>query len=275
LSQSSIQQTSALQQTASSLEEIKSMVAKTSDNAIETSSFSGQSIKVASRGEGVVNEMISAMEKINQSNKTILDEVNKGNKNLNDVSNLIREIENKTKIINDIVFQTKLLSFNASVEAARAGENGKGFSVVAEEIGNLATLSGTAAKEITQILTDSVSKVDHIVKVTEANVSGLVTSGNENVEYGVKVAQSCGEVLKEIVTNVESSAQMAQEISSASLEQSQGITEISAAINELDAAVHLNTNTSSEVAQAANDLMKQAENLNSLILELNLTVKGS
>ena len=74
---------------------------------------------------------------------------------------LISEIGNKTKVINDIVFQTKLLSFNASVEAARAGEHGKGFSVVAEEVGNLAHMSGNSAKEITQLLESSINRVNN------------------------------------------------------------------------------------------------------------------
>ena len=74
----------------------------------------------------------------------------------------IKSIEEKTKVINDIVFQTKLLSFNASVEAARAGEQGKGFAVVAEEVGNLATMSGTSAEEISKLLESSISHIESI-----------------------------------------------------------------------------------------------------------------
>ena len=83
-------------------------------------------------------------------------------------------------MINDIVFQTKLLSFNASVEAERAGEHGKGFAVVAQEVGNLATMSGESAEEITKILDESVKMVQKLVSSNQVEIEKLVQENTSN-----------------------------------------------------------------------------------------------
>lgn len=121
--------------------------------------------------------MITAIEDIHKSNQNMMMSVEKSNANIEEIIQVIHEISNKTKVINEIVFQTKLLSFNASVEAARAGEQGKGFSVVAEEIGSLAAMSGNAAQEISAMLTESTTKVEKIVNTTKSEVGALMIEG--------------------------------------------------------------------------------------------------
>ena len=111
--------------------------------------------------------------KMEEQCQEVFQYLNKNENNVSQIVDLIREIEDKTKVINDIVFQTKLLSFNASVEAARAGEYGKGFSVVAEEVGNLAEMSGHASKEIEGLLSHSISQVENLSKQNHGQVSGF------------------------------------------------------------------------------------------------------
>ena len=94
--------------------------------------------------------MLRSIDEINQSQKDTIETLDTTASDVKNMMTLIETINQKTSVINDIVFQTKLLSFNASVEAARAGEHGKGFAVVAEEVGNLAQMSGNAAQEINQ-----------------------------------------------------------------------------------------------------------------------------
>jgi methyl-accepting chemotaxis protein len=122
------------------------------------------------------------------------------------VINQIQDISKKTELINDIVFQTKLLSFNASVEAARAGEQGKGFSVVAEEVGNLATMSGNAANEITSMLGASIQKVSKIVENSQNLMSSLIKKSRSKIEMGHQTSVDCSVALEEIVKNVSSLA---------------------------------------------------------------------
>ena len=92
--------------------------------------------------------------------------ISESTEDLDSINNSIRGIQ-KTQVINDIVFQTQLLSFNASIEAAKAGVHGKGFSVVAEEVGKLAVLSGTAASEISEILKESSKTISTTMKIIE------------------------------------------------------------------------------------------------------------
>ncbi|HLE00243.1 MAG TPA: methyl-accepting chemotaxis protein [Bdellovibrionota bacterium] len=252
LSQAATEQASSLEETSSSVEEMNSMIKKNSDNAAKAAEISCSSQQSASKGKEVVGEMLKAIGEINESNNQI-----------SEIVKVIAEIENKTKVINDIVFKTQLLSFNASVEAARAGAHGKGFAVVAEEVGKLAQLSGNAAREISDMLATSVQKVN-----------GLVTTANEKVKVGTEVAQQCGTVLEDIVEGVTTLNRMASEIANASQEQAKGIEEVTRAMTQLDQVTQENAATSEESASAAEELSAQAVSLKGVVQVLIQTIKG-
>nr|BDT28358.1 methyl-accepting chemotaxis protein [Bacteriovorax sp. HI3] len=275
LSQSNVEQTASLQQTAASLEEVGAMIKKTSDYAGSTSKASSVSREKAQKGSDIVEKMIHSMEEINHSNENIRSEIDHSNQEFSEIVKLIHDIGNKTKVINDIVFQTKLLSFNASVEAARAGENGKGFAVVAEEVGNLARVSGEAATEISGMLDNSIQTVERIVHDTKIKVDKLLTEGKTKVEYGSSVARDCGEILEEIVSNVKVTSDMALEISNASVEQSQGISEITKAMGQLDVVTQDNSHTSQELSNVADNLNNDAIELEKVVSDLLKTVNGA
>ncbi len=275
LSHATTEQAASLEETASSIEEMSSMVARNSDNSIRTATTSNESQAKAEQGKEVVTKMISAMEDINRSNNSIVEQVNHGNQQISEIVKVIQEIGNKTKVINDIVFQTKLLSFNASVEAARAGEQGKGFAVVAEEVGNLAQMSGNAAKEITDLLENSIRKVEGIVIETKTKVEREVVTGKEKVSIGTDIANKCGEVLSEIVRDVTSVSRMAEEISVASKEQALGVAEITKAISQLDTVTQQNAATSEEAASSAEELSAQADSLKNAVFQLVETIEGT
>lgn len=274
LSQATTEQAASLEETASSIEEMNSMVQKNAENAQRTSDLATSSTNSAEKGKQVVSDMIAAIDDISASNNTIMEQIDASNRQISDIVKVIAEIGDKTKVINDIVFQTKLLSFNASVEAARAGEHGKGFAVVAEEVGNLAQMSGNAAMEISSMLESSIQKVEGIVNDTKHKVGSLVVSGRTKVETGGKIARECGKVLEEIVHNVKSVTQMASEISTACHEQAQGVQEITKAMNQLDQVTQTNAATSEESASAAEELSAQADSLRSVVGLLIKTVKG-
>lgn len=275
LSQASTEQATSLEQTSSSIEEMNSMVGKNSDNASKAASTTHESSINAKEGQDVVAKMILAMGDINQSNNSIMEQVDYSNQQITEIVQVIKEIGLKTKVINDIVFQTKLLSFNASVEAARAGEQGKGFAVVAEEVGNLAQMSGNAAKEITELLDNSIHKVESIVNETKTKVGAQVLTGKEKVNVGTEIANQCGEILNTIVMGVSSISKMAEEISVASNEQALGVNEITKAISQLDSVTQQNSATSEETASAAEELSAQAESLSNAVEELVATIDGT
>ncbi|MEO5969686.1 MAG: methyl-accepting chemotaxis protein [Bdellovibrionia bacterium] len=274
LSNSTMEQSAALQETVASINEVSAMVGKNADNAQKSQEVSESCQAIAEKGKHAVGRMIISIEDINQSNSNIMQEIEASNREISGIVKVITEIGNKTKVINDIVFQTKLLSFNASVEAARAGEHGRGFAVVAEEVGSLAQMSGNAAKEISTMLEDSIKKVESIIAETKTRVERLMASGKEKVDSGTLTARKCGEVLDEIVGNVRSVNQMVEEIAKASQEQAQGVGEITKAMNELDEVTQQNAAASQDCSEASDGLRHQADNLKGIVRSLLMIMQG-
>jgi methyl-accepting chemotaxis protein len=225
-------------------------------------------------GREIVGQMIQSIGEIRMSNQAILQQIEASNTEIGQIVKLIQEIGSKTRVINDIVFQTKLLSFNASVEAARAGEHGKGFAVVAEEVGNLAQMSGNAAKEISSMLENGIQSVERIVRETQSRVGDLIRQGEQKIESGSEVATQCGQALQEILAQVEEVTRMAQEISTASQEQAQGVHELTQAMNQLDQATQQNSQTSQNAAGSATKLSQQSEELRRAIGDLERVLQG-
>jgi len=253
LSASAVEQASSLQETASSIEEMSSMVKQNAANAARSSETAKGGQETAGKGKQVILEMLGAMGEIDAANKEI-----------GEVVKVISQIGNKTKVIDDIVFKTQLLSFNASVEAARAGEHGKGFAVVAEEVGNLAQMSGNAAREISEMLEQSLERVERMIQTSK-----------QKVEVGLNVGKRCGDVLDELVESVSDVNNMANEIASACQEQSRGITEINRAVTQMDQVTQQNASASQQSAAASEQLSHQAESLRISVEELMRLLNGS
>ena len=263
-----------MQETASSVDEINAMVSRNAENAQQSQQISRASLDAVEKAKMVIGGLIESVNEIGQSNSDVATQIENSNREIGEIVRVITEIGHKTKVINDIVFQTKLLSFNASVEAARAGEQGKGFAVVAEEVGNLAQMSGNAAREISSMLDGSIKKVEEIVNQTQNRVGSLIIKGKAKVETGLGSARLCGEALNEIVSNVTRVNSMVTEIAVASKEQADGVLEINRAMGELDKVTQQNSAATRQTSVSAEQLSKQADTMRNLVVELNVTVEG-
>ncbi|EZP37211.1 methyl-accepting chemotaxis protein, partial [Janthinobacterium lividum] len=154
-----------------------------------------------------------------------------------------RKIVDIISVIDSIAFQTNILALNAAVEAARAGEEGRGFAVVAAEVRNLAQRSASAAKEIKTLIGDSV----------------------EQVEIGSRLVHDAGKTMDEVVTSVRQVADIMQEITAASAEQSAGIEQVNQAVLQMDQVTQQNAALVEEAAAAAESLQDQAQTLTELV----------
>lgn len=275
LSASATKQAAALQETAAAVDEISAMVSKNADAANSSKESSAQSRDAALKGRQIVDNMIQAISEINDSNTQVSQQVEQSNAQLSEITQLINDIGAKTKVINEIVFQTKLLSFNASVEAARAGEAGKGFAVVAEEVGNLAQMSGNAAKEITDLLQESVRKVETIVNSSKEKIEVLVNQASEKVKTGGERAMECNQALDEILASVSSVDALVSEIAVASQEQATGIAEIAKAVSQMEEVTQETSEVASTSSVAAGQLSSQSLELKSVVGSLVLMVDGA
>ena len=218
LSQRTQEQASALEETASSMEEMTSTVKQNADNARQANQLAVGARDKAQKGGEVVSKAVTAMSEINTSSKKIADIIS---------------------VIDEIAFQTNLLALNAAVEAARAGEQGRGFAVVASEVRNLAQRSAGAAKEIKDLINDSVEKVK--------NGSALVDES--------------GRTLTEIVDGVKKVTDIVAEIAAASQEQSAGIEQVNKAVMSMDEVTQQNAALVEEAAAASKSMEDQAAKL--------------
>jgi len=215
LSQRTGDQAGSLEQTASSMEELTGTVKQNADNARQANQLAVSASEVATKGGVVVAQVVETMGSINESSKKIVDII---------------------AVIDGIAFQTNILALNAAVEAARAGEQGRGFAVVASEVRNLAQRSAGAAKEIKQLIGDSVEKVDS----------------------GARLVDQAGVTMKEIVSSIQRVTDIMGEITTASAEQTSGLEQINQAISQMDAITQQNVALVEEAAAAAGSLQDQA-----------------
>lgn len=274
VSQIASKQAAGAQETVATLSEISAMAERTLGNAKKSSETADAGKATAEQCRQSVEEMTVSIREIDASSEQIVQQVDEGNKKLGEIIQIISDITNKTKVINDIVFQTKLLSFNASVEAARAGESGKGFAVVAEEVGNLAQLSGKSSKEISDLLAGSISKVESIIQETSQGIQGLVNQAKSKVQKGTEIAQRCESSLGEVVRFVGDMSMMMSEITQASVEQAKGVNEITSAMHHLDKATAENSSMAAHTADCAKNLETNTSDLSSLVNGIETDILG-
>lgn len=274
LSEGNTEQAEALHETVSSTNEIAAMTEKTSDNARESLKRAELSQKASSKGQDAIDQMVTAISDIATSNASMNAQIKKGNTEIQEIVNLILEIGQKTKLIDDIVFQTKLLSFNVSVEAARAGEHGKGFAVVAEEMSTLADMSGRASKEISSMLTATTQKAMSVVESNKANVDKLMTVGEEKLTIGSHVVKTCKVALDEIIHYVDEMCTMIRETTHSTQEQARGVAEINKAMGQIDTVTSQNAHASKECSEAAVQLMSEVEKTKEVIDDLMKVIHG-
>lgn len=274
LNETASSSSSSLQNTTASMDEISSMIERNSESAKRSTTVASKSINAVTEGKRIIDTMIRSVDDIAKANDKIAVEMLKSNEEISEIIEVINQISEKTNVINDIVFQTKLLSFNASVESARAGEHGKGFAVVAEEVGNLAAMSGKAASEIAEMLDKSITQVSGIVENTKTKVEDLVSSSKDKVNVGNQTAGECGKALDEILLNVNSVNDMTEEISTASREQSLGVQEVTQSMQQLDQSTRENSSIAEESLNMADRLSEQASSLEDVVLELVGLVSG-
>ena len=211
-------QASALEETAASMEQLNVTVRQNADNAQTANQLALSASDVAQQGGTVVERVVDTMKGISASSHRIADIIN---------------------VIDGIAFQTNILALNAAVEAARAGEQGRGFAVVASEVRALAKRSADAAKEI----------------------KDLITTSLERVENGSTLADQAGGTMQDMVGAIRRVTDIMGEISAASHEQSSGVAQVGEAIAQMDQATQQNAALVEESAAAAQGLRNQAESL--------------
>ncbi len=232
LAEGSTEQAASIQETSSTLEESSSMVHQTTQNTKEADNLAKQAKIMADKGDEEMQQMLVSMNELKRSSA---------------------EISKIIKVIDEIAFQTNILSLNAAVEAARAGDAGKGFAVVAEEVRNLAQRSAQAAKDTAVIIESNIELSEKCLIGSEQVSSSLVEIRDET--------RKVSELLEEIYT--------------ASQEQEIGIGQINKAISQMEQVLQANAATAQSSASSADELTMYSEMLNKIMKELKYLVDGN
>jgi methyl-accepting chemotaxis protein-1 (serine sensor receptor) len=211
-------QVHALEQTAATMEQLNATVRQNADSAQQANTLAQSASNVAVKGGEVVSQVVDTMKDINESSKKIADIIS---------------------VIDGIAFQTNILALNAAVEAARAGEQGRGFAVVAGEVRSLAGRSAEAAKEIKNLISASV----------------------ERVEQGTALVDQAGSTMNDVVSSIRRVTDIMAEISTASGEQAAGVSQVGAAVKQMDQATQQNASLVEQIAATADNLRAQARDL--------------
>lgn len=252
LNSASAEQSASASETSASMTEMGTMVATTANNTSSVHAISEEVTQKCNAGIQTVGNLADSMNAIQLANTQ-----------LENISKIIYEISNKTKIINDIVFKTQLLSFNASIEAARAGEHGRGFSVVAEEVGNLAQLSGSASREIYTLVDNSKKDVASIVE----NIRGKIAHGNS-------VAQEVLATFSDISKRSSDLYDDIKKVSQATQQQSLGIKQVEQAILQINEAAASSRSNINELSGLAGNLRDRSSGLLDVVGDIMVLTTG-
>lgn len=261
LSETSESQSSSITETSASLHEISQMVSNNTQNANNSTILILESETLIDKGVEMINNLTESIDNVEISSKEISTIVHENNQSLENIIDTVRQIKDKTKMINDIVFQTKLLSFNASVEAARAGEAGQGFAVVAEEVGNLAKVSGNSANDISILLENSTKQISAIIETSKQNIEKAVQNNQKKIESSVHFSKESLSLLNTINNKFKVISESSKEILSASKEQEIGVKEINSAIQEISSSVNSTSKDSHEVASSSKEINDVIEDI--------------
>lgn len=267
-------QASATRETASTLAEITAMVEQNITTVENTTIATSEGQEMANASIESINHMNVSLDQIDSNMKDMIQEANNNTDRIEKMSEIIANIGEKTQIINDIVFQTKLLSFNASVEAARAGEHGKGFAVVAEEVGNLAVLSGKAANDINELLNANKTEVEKIISMSRENAKRIIEKNQQAMQKGMDSSKILETSLKSVLQKVNVIQNHIKNVKAASTEQSEGVKNIHQAIVDIEQSTDSNTVSARKTLEVSNRLKDDALILEQTVSHLLLIVNG-
>ena len=227
LSQGATEQASSIEEITSSIEEIANQAKGNAQKSKDANNLIEMVRKHSDEGEYQMNNMVNAMDEIRLSSQNI---------------------HKIIKVIDDIAFQTNILALNAAVEAARAGNHGKGFAVVAEEVRNLASKSANAVKDTSELIEESIKKVN----------------------YGNEIADNTSAILNKITQEIKSASDMVENVFKSSEEQSMEIAQITDGINQISKVIQMNSATAEETAAASEEMSSQSFVLKEQIEEFSL-----
>jgi methyl-accepting chemotaxis protein len=268
------QQTTSAVYIASVVTDMTEMTKKSSENVEVLLRITERNSSATNQSQKNISDLTAVLLELEKTELQILQQIDENGARLNEIMRFISEIKSKTNQIDDIVFQTKLLSFNASVEASRAGEQGKGFSIVAEEVGKLAAISGLVSKEIKDMLTDGIEKVGNLVENNSKEMRELLSESGKNIDQGSLLSNKCVSELKAMASISEEVQFKTIIIRGVIKEQELALLDITESSSFFKESINTNIAKNNKTFEIAKELISDSRNVNDVIILLNQITKS-
>lgn len=256
-SRASIEQATAIQETVATLNEITSMARSTQENVIRSANSANRSASTTQTGVQRMDDMLSIVSKIEHSVSDLSQAIDENNQKMREVIRTVNNIQQESRAIEDIAFNTRIISFNAAVEAARAGQAGLSFKVVAEEVNNLAVQSSESARRIKEIMAQSSQQVAQIVEQTTESSTQFVSKSNEHTAVGVEISEECRTIMRHVLDQVLEVKSNMDAIGSANEQVTEGVANINKAMQDLDVNTSIGSDMAARTAELADELSAQ------------------
>lgn len=219
-------------------------------------------------GRETTETTVQSLEALSKIQESLVRSMERSLDSIDTIFKDIQQINERTRVISEIVFQTKLLSFNASIEAARAGEHGRGFAVVAEEVGELARMSGTAAQEIDSLISESLNKVSQMTEKLKHDGEKLSALSRKESTRGLELSQDLRSALGTLETRVRSVFERLTSVDRSAKEQQDAVGNIQKAMHVLE-QISLDSNKAIEnTVNSTRELKDASQSINTTVFEL-------
>ncbi len=266
------EQSQAILKTATASDQMLAMVEKISEEARRSQSVAEASADVAERSVELNQGLAQKIREIESANGELSATIQETQGELRRIASAVREVAQKTQVINDIVFQTKLLSFNASVEAARSGEAGKGFAVVAEEVGNLAQMSGQASVQISKEVDSATEQIDRLVGESERRLSAVSAKCESSIRAGVESIEGASAQIVDLKKKIGEVLSANSAILESAREELEGIQDIRQAVSTVTESLRAQREVAESTSTESSALRERVELLDQAVDDLNRVI---
>lgn len=234
--------------TSSAATQISALAEQLNSRSTDEAREAETMITLAQDGTSKVAALADRIEQVARQNQSVSQNIEEANGQFHAIGALLEHLGKQIKMIHEIVFQTKLLSFNASVEAARAGEHGKGFAVVADEVGELANRSGHVAGEIEKELTNAINQISQIVDSSTVTLKNSMDQNTHAISASREAMDQVQNIFSNISAQTTKTANAIKDFSAATAEQSTGVSEIEAAVRKIESLAHSNDSVNQTIS---------------------------
>lgn len=265
----------ALNESGAAIQMLADSLMRHADDIGKTATFVAISSDETEKSQTTAVTISDTFRNAQENNDALIKKIEAYSARIEEVLRTIEGVSEKTRILNDFVFQTRIISINASVEAARAGEAGRGFSIVAEELAHLSQSTGQSAKDFASVLESGLSSVESLLKDSQEDFSSILTMGSEIMERGTRASAQCSESIFVLAKTNRDLSDLVSDSGQALQTQLARFASVSESLRRLNESISTEAHLSENYTHSIQELKEQSDNLKGLARNLASGLKGN